>query len=126
MQQTWPEKRTQKNVPRVTPVTTEVEDEAVVLVDRLDTFVHYKNITWNKMEIGSDKTKVMIKSPNGYQREIKIKGRRLEAVEKIKYLGSIISNDGSKPEIFSRIAQTIAALSGLKIILEEQEHFACF
>ena len=32
------------------------------------------------MEIGPDKTKVMINNPNGFQREIKIKGQRLEAV----------------------------------------------
>ena len=67
------------------------------------------------MEIGPDKTKVMTNNPNGFQREIKIKGQRLE-VENFKYLGAIISNEGSKPEIFSRIAQTAAALSRLKII----------
>ena len=33
------------------------------------------------MEIGPDKTKVMTNNPNGFQREIKIKGQRLEAVE---------------------------------------------
>ena len=53
---------------------------------------------------------------NGFQREIKIKGQRLEEVENFKYLGAIISNEGSKPEILSRIAQTTAALSRLKII----------
>ena len=39
----------------------------------------------------------------------------LEEVENFKYLGTIISNEGSKPEIPSRIAQTTAALSRLKI-----------
>ena len=57
----------------------------------------------------------MTNNPNGFQREIKIKGQRLEEVENFKYLGAIISNEGSKPEIFSRIAQTTAALSRLKI-----------
>ena len=33
-----------------------------------------------------------------------------------KNIGTIISNEGSKPEILSRIAQTTAALSRLKII----------
>ena len=37
-------------------------------------------------------------------------------MENFKYLGAIISNEGSKPEILSRIAQTTAALSRLKII----------
>ena len=68
------------------------------------------------MEIGPDKTKVMKNNPNGFQREIKIKGQRLEEVENFKYLGAIISNERSKPEILSRIAQTTAALSRLKII----------
>ena len=37
-----------------------------------------------------------------------------------KYLGAIISNEGSKPEILSRIAQTTAALSRLKIIWRDK------
>ena len=36
---------------------------------------------------------------NGFQRVIKITGQRLEEVEDLKYLGTIISNEGSKPEI---------------------------
>ena len=67
------------------------------------------------MEIVPDKTKVMTNNANGFQREIKIKGQRLEEVENFKYLWAIISNEGSKPEILSRIAQTAAALSSLKI-----------
>ena len=67
------------------------------------------------MEISPGKTKVMTNNPNGFQREIKTKGQRLE-VENFKYHGAIISNEGSKPEILSRIAQTTAALSRLKII----------
>ena len=72
------------------------------------------------MEIGPDKTKVMTNNPNGFKREIKIKGQRLEEVENFKYLGAIISNEGSKPEILSRIAQTTAALSRLKIIWRDK------
>ena len=37
-------------------------------------------------------------------------------MENFKYLGAIISNERSKPEILSRVAQTTAALSRLKII----------
>ena len=54
----------------------EDEEEAGVLVDRLDT-----TITRYKMETGPDKTKMMTNNPNGFQREIKIKGQRLEAAE---------------------------------------------
>ena len=60
------------------------------------------------------------KQPNGFQREIKIKGQRLEEVENFKYLGAIIFNEGSKPETLSRIAQTTAALSRLKIIWRDK------
>ena len=96
-------------------VNAEEEDEADGLVDRLDT-----TTTRYKMEIGPDKTKVMTNNPNGFQREIKIKGQRLEAVENFQYLGAITSNIGLKPEILSRIAQTTAAFSRLKIILRDK------
>ena len=92
-------------------VNVEEEEEADVLADRLNT-----TTTRYKMEISPDKTKMMTNNPKGFQREIKIKCQRLEAVENFKYLGSIISNEGSKPEVLSRIAQTTAALSRLKII----------
>ena len=99
-------------------VNAEDEEEAGFLVERLDTITTI--IKGYKMEIGPDKTKVMTNNPNGFQREIKIKGQRLEEVENVKYLGTIISNEGSKPEIFSRIAQTTAALSRLKIIWKDK------
>ena len=40
--------------------------------------------------------------------------QKLETVTSFKYLGSIVSDEGSKPEMLSRIAQTIAALTRLK------------
>ena len=98
-----------------TVVNAKEEEEAGNLVNRLDT-----TTTRYKMEIGPDKTKVMTNHPNGFQREIKIKSQRLEEVENFKYLGAMISNEGSKPEILSRIAQTIAALSRLKIIWRDK------
>ena len=96
-------------------VNAEEEEEAGVLIDRLD-----RTNTKYKMEIGPDKTKVMTNNPNGFQRGIKIKGQRLEEVENLKYLGVIISNEGSKPEILSRIAQTTAAPSKLKIMWRDK------
>ena len=96
-------------------VNAEEEEKAGVLIDRLD-----RTTTRYKMEIGPDKTKVMTNNPNGFQREIKIKGQRLEEVENFKYLGAIISNEGSKPEIPSRIAQTTETLSRLKIMWRDK------
>ena len=96
-------------------VNAEEEDETGVLVDRLDT-----TTARYKVEMGLDKTKVMTSNPNGFQRETKIKVQRLEAVENFKYLGAIISNEGSKPKILSRIAKTTAALSRLMIIWRDK------
>ena len=69
------------------------EEEAGVLVDPLD-----KTTTRYKMEIGPDKRKVMTNNPNSFQREIKIKGQRLEERGKFQVLSLFASNEGSKPE----------------------------
>ena len=41
-------------------------------------------------------------------------GQKLETVTSFKYPSSVITDEGSKPEILSRIAQTTAALTKLK------------
>ena len=69
-----------------------------------------------KMEISAEKTKLMTNSANGIQREIKVKGQVLGTVTSFKYLGAVVSDDGSKPEVLSRIAQATAALTKLKPI----------
>ena len=71
-------------------VNAEDEEEAGVLVDRLD-----RTTTRYKMEIGPGKTKVMTNYPNGFQRQIKKKGQRLEEVENFKYLGARIKTRDS-------------------------------
>ena len=40
--------------------------------------------------------------------EIKVNGQKLETVTSFKYLGSVITDKGSKCEILSRIAQATA------------------
>ena len=70
-------------------VNAEEEEEVVFLVDYPDT-----TITRCKMEISPNKTNMTTNNPNGFQREIKVKGQRLEEVENIKCLGAIISNEG--------------------------------
>ena len=42
----------------------------------------------------------------------------LATVTSFKYLGAVVSDDGSKPEVLSRIAQATAALTKLKPIGE--------
>ena len=68
------------------------------------------------MEISAEKTKLMTNSANGIQREIKVKGQVLGTVTSFKYLGAVVLDDGSKPEVLSMIAQAIAALTKLKPI----------
>ena len=48
--------------------------------------------------------------------EIKVNGQRLETVTSFKYLGSVITDEDSKPEMLSRIAQATAELTRLKPI----------
>ena len=81
---------------QINVVNANEEGETDVLVDRLGT-----TATRRKMEIGTDKTKVMTNNTNIFEREIKIKGQSLEVAENCKSLGSTISNEGSKPEIDS-------------------------
>ena len=77
------------------------EEELATLVERLD-----KTSTAYGMEISAEKTKLMTNNTSGINTEIKVNGQRLETVTCFKYLGSVITNEGSKPEILSRIAQT--------------------
>ena len=67
-------------------------------------------------QISAEKTKLMTNSANCIQREIKVKGQKLGTVTSFKYFGAVISDDGSKPEVLSRIAQATAALTKLKLI----------
>ena len=43
-----------------------------------------------------------------------------ETVASFKYLGSVITDEGSKPEILSRIAQTTAALTRFKPVWNDR------
>ena len=58
------------------------------------------------MEIGAEKTKLMTNNTSGINTEVKVNGQKLETVTSFNYLGSIFTDEGSKPEILSRIAQT--------------------
>ena len=68
------------------------------------------------MEISAEKTKLMTNNTSGINTEIKVNGQKLETVTSFKYLGSVITNEGSKPELLCRIAQATATLTRLKSI----------
>ena len=53
------------------------------------------------MEISAEKTKLMTSNFSGINTEIKVNGQKLEAVTSFKYLGSFITDEGSKPEILT-------------------------
>ena len=85
------------------------EEELAKLVECFD-----KASTVHGMEISDEKTKLTANNTSGINTEIKVNGQTLETVTSFKYLGSVRSDEGSKPEILSRIAQTIAAVIRLK------------
>ena len=90
------------------------EEELANLVECLD-----KASTAYGMEINAEKTKLMTNNTSGINTEIKVKEQKLETVTSFKYLGSFITDEGSKPEILSRIAQTTAALTRLKSVCDD-------
>ena len=57
-------------------------------------------------EISAEKNKLMTNNTSGINTEIKVNGQKLETVTSFNftYLGSVITDEGSKPKILSRIA----------------------
>ena len=72
------------------------------------------------MDISADKTKLMTNNTSGINTEIKVKGQKLETVTSFKYLGPVMTDEGSKPEILSRIALITAALTRLKLVWNDR------
>ena len=72
------------------------------------------------MEISAEKTKMMTNSTSGINTEIKVNGQKLETVTSFKYLGSVVTDEGSKLEILSSAAQTTAQLTRLKPVWNDR------
>ena len=72
------------------------------------------------MEISAEKTKLIINNTSGINIKIKVNGQELETVTSFRYLGSVITDEISKLEILSRIAQTTAALTKLKPVWNDR------
>ena len=85
------------------------EENVAKLVERLD-----KAATAYGMEISTEKTKLMTNNTSGINTDVKANGQKHVTVTSFKCLGSVITDEGSKPEILSGIAQTAAALTRLK------------
>ncbi|XP_072016924.1 uncharacterized protein [Amphiura filiformis] len=85
------------------------EEELKSLINNL----HQTSLRYG-MEISAEKTKLMTNNPSGINEAVEISDQRLGTVTSFKYLGAIISDEGSKPEVLSRIAQTTSAMAKLK------------
>ena len=91
------------------------DEELASLVDRLD-----KTSAAFGMEISAEKTKLMTNNANGISIDIRINGEKLDEIDSFKYPGTVVTDQGSKPEELSRIAQTTAALARLKTIRNDK------
>ena len=72
------------------------------------------------VEISAEKNKLMTNNTSGINTEIKENGQKLETVTSFKYLGSVITDEGSKPEMLSMIAQATASLTRLKSVWNDR------
>ena len=91
------------------------EEELANLVERLD-----KTSTAYCIEISAKKTKLMTNNTSGINTEIKLNRQKSETVTSFKHLGSVITDEGTKPEVLYRIAQTTAALTRLKPVWNDR------
>ena len=80
-------------------------------MDRLD-----KTSTAFGTKSSAEKTKLMTNNTNGISIDIRINGEKLSNVDSFKYPSTVVTDQGSKPEVLSRIAQITAALARLETI----------
>ena len=72
------------------------------------------------MEISAEKTKLMTNNNDEFNSTIKINDEPLEIVNSFKYLGAIISPEGSKKEILARIGDATSSLTKLSKIWSDR------
>ena len=89
------------------------EGELANLLECLD-----KASTSFGMEISAEKTKLMTNNTSGINTENKVNGQKLETATSFKYLGKVITHEGSKPAIHSSTAQTTAVFDEVETSLE--------
>ena len=88
------------------------KEELTCLVKLLDTAS-----TLYRMQISTEKIKLMT---NNISTDIKVNNEKFETVHSFKYLGAIMSDEGSKPEVLKRMAQTTTALNKLNTIWNDK------
>ena len=72
------------------------------------------------MEISAEKIKLMTNNTSGINTELKVNGQKLQTITSFKYLGTVITDESSRPEILSRITQTTTALTRLKPVWNDR------
>ena len=72
------------------------------------------------MEINTEKTKVLTNNVEGIRGDIRINDKRLEIVNHLKSLSGIVTDEGTKTEIQSRIVEATHEISQLKIIWKDK------
>ena len=76
------------------------------------------------MEVSTEKSKIMVNSDDNMQSNITMNGVPLEEVKDFKYLGAMISQDGSSTkEVRSRISAATAAMTRLQRIWQSNISF---
>jgi len=77
------------------------EEGLASLVDRLE-----KNSTAFDIEISAGKTQRMTNNTNDISIDVRNNGEKLDEVDSFKNLAAIITDQGSKPEVLSRLSRT--------------------
>ena len=73
------------------------------------------------MEISAEKTKLMANNiAEGPLTDIFANGQSLGTVNIFEYIGAIVSDEGSIPEVIARIAQATSAIAKLKTIWRDK------
>ena len=97
------------------------EEELAKLVKCLN-----KASTAYGMEISAKKTELMTNNTNGINTEIKVNGQKLETVTSFKHLGSVTTNEGSKPDDTLKDSSDNCSIDKVDTSLEWQEYFSEF
>ena len=73
------------------------------------------------MQISAEKTQLITNNTNVISNDINVDNKKPETVCSFKYLGALVSDKGSKPEVLFRTAQTTAAMTKLKAIWNDKD-----